>query len=143
VRCRPRKTTTLGKTLCLAEFTTRVLAWIRGRPDEELERDGRQRIDIVGKRWRRACEALRRAVPGIRLRRDRDLDQRLPKPKACDSCPFTIEEHVARRHHPVMDALARRTVDCDGQLSRALQDFCNRTCPSFPHHRVHGGAGEM
>jgi hypothetical protein len=62
VGCGPRKTTTLWKTLRLPECTARVLVWISGRSDEELECDGGKRIDIVGTRRRRSREPLRGAA---------------------------------------------------------------------------------
>ena len=143
VGCRPLNTTTLWKTLRLPECTTRVLVWIPGRSDEELECDGCKRVDIVDTRWRRAREPLRGAVRRSRLRRDSYLDQRLRKPKPRDSSPFTFQNHVAGRHHPVMDACARSKVDCVGKPSCALQDLCNRSNAVLPHHRVHGSTCEL
>ena len=135
---RPPNTMTLWKTLRLTECRTHFLVWILGRSNEELDGDGCKRIDIVDKRWRRAREPLRGAVRRFRLRRDSYLDQRLRKPKPRDSSPFTFQDHVAGRHHPVMDACARSKVDCVGQLPCALQDLCNRSRAVPPQHRVHG-----
>jgi len=119
------------------------LIGIGRRSDEELECDGCKRIDVVGTRRRRAREPLRGTVRRARLRRDSCLDQRLRKPKPRDSRPFTFQHHVAGRHHPVMDACARRSVDCVGKLSCALHDLCNRSNAVLPHHRVHGSTGEI
>ena len=130
--------TTRWKTL---RFT--CLIGIGRRADEELECDGRKRIDVVGMRRRRAREPLRGAVRRSRLRGDACLDQRLRKPKPRDCRPFTFQDHVAGRHHPVMDACARGKVDRVGKLSCALQDLCNRSNAVLPHHRVHGSTCEI
>jgi len=130
--------TTRWKTLRLP-----FLIWIGRRSDEELERDGRKRIDIVGMRWRCAREPLRRAVWRSRLRRDFDLDQRLRKPESRDSSPLPFQDHVTGRHHPVMDACACSKVDSVGQLCCALQDLGNGSRAVLPHRGVHRSTCEI
>ena len=120
-----------------------LLVWIGGRSDEELECDGSERIDIVGRRWRSAREPLRGAVRRHCLRGEADLDQRLRQPEPRDASPFTVQDHVAGRQHAVTDACVRSKVDGVGQLSCALQDLRDRSRTVLPHHRVHGSTCEI